>query len=101
MLTDFSENVSAARALGGVTAMAATTAIGSMARIIISPSCDRNGSLLYDVAHEPARIPIGRVGLRFVIAVCASDHEHMVSPIRHSESDLPLAKPVLALIGAE
>src|ERR1700737_1300701 len=63
-LTDFSDNWLSARAQTGAKATPTTRAIGSRVRAMLSSSGDHAGGPLDDVGHEPARIPIGRVGLR-------------------------------------
>src|SRR5712664_3589765 len=73
-LTDFSDSWLSSRAQTGAKATPTTRAIGSRARVILSSSGDHDGGPLDDVAHEPARIPIGRVGLRIAAAPGAPDH---------------------------
>src|SRR6266404_1309027 len=75
-LTDFSDNWLWACAQSGAKATPTTTAIGGRARIILSSSGDHDGRPLDDVAHEPTRIPIRRVGLRCATAAGAADHQH-------------------------
>jgi hypothetical protein len=60
-----------------------------------------DGCLLDDVAHETARIPIGRVGLRLAAAAGAPDHQCTRSLGWRGEADLPLAEGVLAFVLAE
>src|SRR6267378_4353337 len=73
MLTDFSDNWLSACAQNGAQATP-TRVIGSSARPILSSSSDHDGGPLDDVAHEPTRIPIGRVGLRRAAAAGARSH---------------------------
>src|SRR6202022_2325463 len=100
-LTDFSDNWLSARAQTGAKATPTTRAIGSRVRAMLSSSGDHDGGPLDDVAHEPARIPIGRVGLRLAAAAGAADHQHLISLGRRGEAVLPLSETVLALVGAE
>src|ERR1700730_1210975 len=64
-------------------------------------SADHDGRLLDDVAHEPARVPVGCIGLRLAAAARAADHHPLRSFGRWSKADLPLAEAVLAFILAE
>src|SRR6266849_840452 len=100
-LTDFSDNWLSARAQPGARATPTTRAIGNRARPILSSSGDHDGGPLDDVAHEPARIPIGRVGLRLAAAAGAADHQHLISLGRRGEAALPLSETVLAFVRAE
>src|ERR1700704_4870399 len=100
-LTDFSDNWLSARAQTGARATPTTRAIGSRARAMLSSSGDHNGGPLDDVAHEPTRIPIGRVGLRLAAAAGAADHQHLISLGRRGEAVLPLSETVLAFVRAE
>src|SRR5882757_9775107 len=100
-LTDFSDNWLSARAQTGARATPTTRAIGSRARAILSSSGDHDGRPLDDVAHEPTRIPIGRVGLRRATAVGAAGHQHLISLGRRGEVELPLSETVLAFVRAE
>src|SRR5215471_4919519 len=98
-LTDFSVNLSAA----GVASATRATArmIGSILRTIFSFSRDHNGGLLDDVAHEPCRVPVWRVRLRFAAAIGASDHQPVISRVRQAEADLPLPEAVFTFVGAQ
>src|SRR5260370_3118722 len=100
-LMDFSDNWLSARAQNGAKATPTTRAIGSRARPILSSSGDHDGGLLDDVAHEPTRVPIGRVGLRLATAAGAADHQHLISLGRRGEAELPLSETVLAFVRAE
>src|SRR5260370_19365547 len=100
-LTEFSDNWLSACAQNGARATPTTRAIGSRARPIPSSSGDHNGAPLDDVAHEPTRIPIGRVGLRLAAAAGAADHQHLTSLGRRVEAELPLSETVLAFVPAE
>src|SRR5260221_13862900 len=86
-LTDFSDNWLAACAQNGARATPTMRAIGSRARPILFSSGDHNGGPLDDVAHEPTRVPIGRVGLCLPAAACAADHQHLISPGRRGEAE--------------
>src|SRR6266481_2752895 len=99
-LTDFSDNWVSARAQNGARTTP-TRASSSKTRPILSSSGDYDGGPLDDVAHEPARVPIGRVGLRLATAAGAADHQHLISLGRRGEAVLPLSETVLALVGAE
>src|SRR5260370_16282185 len=90
-LTDFSDNWLWARAQTGAKATLTTRAIGSRVRTMLSSSGDHDGRPLDDVAHEPTRIPIGRVGLRRATAAGAADHQHFTSLGRRVEAELPLS----------
>src|SRR5260370_1516484 len=100
-LTDFSGNWLWARAQTGAKATPTTRAIGSRVRTMLSSSGDHDGRPLDDVAHEPTRIPIGRVGLRRATAAGAADHQHLTSLGRRVEAELPLSETVLAFVRAE
>src|SRR6266481_359633 len=100
-LTDFGDNWLWARAQTGAKATPATRAIGSRVRTMLSSSGDHDGRPLDDVAHEPTRIPIGRVGLRRTTAAGAADHQHLTSLGRRVEAELPLSETVLAFVRAE
>src|SRR5215471_1075173 len=97
-LTDFSVNLSAA----GVASATRATArvIGSILRTIFSFSRDHDGGLFDDVAHEPCRVPVGRVRLRFAAAIGASDHQPVISRVRQAEADLPLPEAVFTFVSA-
>src|SRR5258708_12112696 len=99
-LTDFSDNWLWARAQTGAKATPTTRAIGSRLRTMLSSSGDHDGRPLDDVAHEPTRIPIGRVGLRRATAAGAADHQHLTSLGRRVEAELPLSSTVLPLLRA-
>src|ERR1700755_2561879 len=73
-LTDLNENWLWACAQNGARAMPTAKAIVSGARAILSSSGDHDGGPLDDVAHEPARIPIWRVGLHLAAGAGAADH---------------------------
>src|SRR6478672_5014958 len=81
-LTDFSDNWLSARAQTGAKVTPTTRAIGSIERNMLPSSREYDGCLLDDVAHEPARIPVGRVGLRLAAAAGAADHQHLTSRVR-------------------
>src|ERR1700730_13299739 len=101
---DFSSTSVAARPANGKTTVAAirTMPVITGFRNMISSSSDRDHIHRLDyVAHEPTRIPIGRVGLRLAAGAGASDHQYVLSRDRHADADLPLAEAVLALILAE
>src|SRR5258708_17172 len=100
-LTDFSDNWLWARAQTGAKATPTTRAIGSRLRTMLSSSGDHDGRPLDDVAHEPTRIPIGRVGLRRATAAGAADHQHLTSLGRRVEAELPLSETVLAFVRAD
>src|SRR5438445_12133519 len=80
--TDFSCNLSSACVRSGATTATAMRAISGAWRNMFSSSRYDDGRLLDDVAHEPARIPIGGVGLGLAAAAGASDHQRMRSPGR-------------------
>src|SRR6267154_923063 len=101
MLTDFNDNWLSARAQTGAKATPTTRAIGSIVRNMLPSSREYDGCLLDDVAHEPARIPVGRVGLRLAVAAGAADHQHLTSLGRRGEAVLPLSETVLAFVRAE
>src|SRR5216683_1522248 len=71
-LTDFSDNWLWARAQTGAKATPTTRAIGSRVRTMLSSSGDHDGRPLDDVAHEPTRIPIGRVATYAAIQTAAT-----------------------------
>src|SRR3979490_2063455 len=100
-LTDFSDNWLSARAQTGAKATPTTRAIGSSARPMLSSSGDHDGGPLDDVAHEPARLPVRRPGLRPPAAAGAADHQHLISLGRRREAVLPLSETVLAFVRAE
>src|SRR5712664_116092 len=101
-LTDFSENWLSARAQTGARATPTTRAIGSIGRNMLPSSREYDGCPLDDVAHEPARIPVGRVGLRLAAAAAgAADHQHLTSLGRRGEAVLPLSETVLTFVRAE
>ena len=56
---------------------------------------------LDDVAHEPRRVPVRRVGLSLAATAGAACHKHPRSPRRQRKSDLPLPKAVLAFVPAK
>src|ERR1700749_3879164 len=97
-LTDFSDSWLSACAQNGAKAMPTTRATGSRAPTMLSSSGDHDGGPLDDVAHEPTRIPIGRVGLHGATATGAADHQHLISPGRRCEAELPLAETVFAFV---
>src|ERR1700722_344446 len=99
-LTDSSENRLWACAQGGARATLTAKVIVSGTRAILSSSGDHDLGPLDDVAHEPARIPVWRVGLHLAAAAGAADHQHLVPLGRRGEASLPLVKTVLALIRA-
>jgi hypothetical protein len=74
---------------------------GSLWRNIFPSSGRDDRRLLDDVEHEPARVPIGRGGLRLAARARASHHQHLRSPAWHDEAGLPLAEAVFAFILAE
>src|SRR5260370_2604259 len=94
-LTDFSDNWLSARAQTGARATPTTRAIGSIGRNMLPSSREYDGFPLDDVAHEPARIPGGRVGLRLAAAAGAAAHQHLTSLCRPGEAVLPLSVTVL------
>src|SRR5216683_6782887 len=100
-LTDFSDSWLSARAQTGAKATPTTRAIGSRACPMLSSSGNHDGGPLDDVAHEPARIPVGRLGLRLAAAAGAADHQHLISLGRRGEAVLPLSETVLAFVRAE
>src|SRR6266404_331798 len=100
-LTDFSDSWLSACAPTSARATPRTRAIGSKMRPILSSSGDHDVGPLDDVAHEPARVPIGRVGLRLATAAGAADHQRLISLGRRGEVELPLSETVLAFVRAE
>src|SRR5258705_9326666 len=101
-LTDFSDNWLSARAQAGASATPTRRAIGSIGPNMLPSSREYDGCPLDDVAHEPARIPVGRVGLRLAAAAAgAADHQHLTSLGRRGEAVLPLSETVLTFVRAE
>src|SRR6266550_3292646 len=98
---DFRTNLSWAWAASAMGAATMIRPIDSAWRNMFSPLRYDNRRLLDDVAHEPAWIPIGRVGLRLAAAVGAADHQHGRSPLRRGKAELPLAEAVLPFVLAE
>src|SRR5689334_14601817 len=75
--TDFSANLSAAWAPTDASVMAVMRAIGNSVRTRFSSSGRDDRRRLDDVAHEPAWVPVGRVGLRLAAAAGTSGHQHV------------------------
>src|SRR5882724_1788045 len=75
-LTDFSDSWLSACAPTSARATPTRREVGSRTRPALSTSEDHDGGRLDDVAHEPARVPIGRVGLRLAPAAGAANREH-------------------------
>src|SRR4030081_691121 len=100
-LVDLNANSLAARAQGCEKAMAAMRVTGSMLRTITSSSSGHNRRLFDDIAHEPARVPIRRTGLRLASHVGAADHQNVVALARQREADLPAPEAICSFILAE
>src|ERR1700739_631311 len=93
--TDLRTSLSAACPPSGARAAVAMRALISVRGTMFGSHHDHR-RLLDDVAHEPRRIPIRRVGLGLAAAVRAPSHQHPGSLCRRRKLDLPLPEAVLA-----